>query len=568
MIITTRTRLLATAISLFAVATPALAQDNAATDPAAAQTVGQEENEIVVTGSMLRQSDAATPSPVTVVTAETLDQRGIATVQDAIQQLSSNNGPALTNSFTANGAFAGGASAVSLRGLSTSSTLVLFDGLRAAYFPLADDGSRNFVDLNTIPDDIIDRIEVLRDGASSSYGADAIAGVVNIITRREFQGVAGRVEAGIAEAGIGANQRLTLTAGTGDLEADGYNAYLSGFYLRSEAVYNKDLRAPFNSDDLRGICSDRAGALQCGPNNVMNGLDIDNQFPNLGFVIGTSTFFVRPYDATNANALGRYQMLNPTAGCRVGTSYSPTAAELAGSNNGSVPTRLCQQDTTNAYAPVTPNIERFGASARVTAKIGDSTEAYALFNFQQSTTNFTGGPAAIRANANTGIRYPRFSTATAAGAVAPGSGVLTLPVYVCPQGVGSANGLNTGCNAANGVLNPNNPFAAQGQVARLVGTLADTRTFNETRSRVYRAAFGINGSFSTTGTIASTRPRCTLTCGCAPMASSISSICSMRSHKVPITSSIPSGTAPPCATISRPRTSPMTARTCTRRSSP
>lgn len=494
MIITTRTRLLATAISLFAVATPALAQDSAATDTAAAQTMGQEEDEIVVTGSMLRQSDTATPSPVTVVTAEVLDQRGIATVQDAIQQLSSNNGPALTNSFTANGAFAGGASAVSLRGLSTSSTLVLFDGLRAAYFPLADDGSRNFVDLNTIPDDIIDRIEVLRDGASSSYGADAIAGVVNIITRREFQGVAGRVEAGIAEAGIGANQRLTLTAGTGDLDADGYNAYVSGFYLRSEAVYNKDLRAPFNSDDLRGICSDRTGALQCGPNNVMNGLDGDNHFPNLGFVIGTSTFFVRPYDATNANALGRYQMLNPTAGCRVGTPYSPTAAELAGSNNGSVPTTLCQQDTTNAYAPVTPNIERFGASARFTARIGDGAEAYALFNFQQSTTNFTGGPAVIRANANTGIRYPRFSTATAAGAVAAGSGILTLPVYVCPQGVGSANGLNTGCNASNGVLNPNNPFAAQGQVARLVGTLADTRTFNETRSRVYRAAFGINGS--------------------------------------------------------------------------
>jgi iron complex outermembrane receptor protein len=494
MIITTRTRLLATAISLFAVATPALAQDSAATDTAAAQTMGQEEDEIVVTGSMLRQSDTATPSPVTVVTAEVLDQRGIATVQDAIQQLSSNNGPALTNSFTANGAFAGGASAVSLRGLSTSSTLVLFDGLRAAYFPLADDGSRNFVDLNTIPDDIIDRIEVLRDGASSSYGADAIAGVVNIITRREFQGVAGRVEAGIAEAGIGANQRLTLTAGTGDLDADGYNAYVSGFYLRSEAVYNKDLRAPFNSDDLRGICSDRTGALQCGPNNVMNGLDGDNHFPNLGFVIGTSTFFVRPYDATNANALGRYQMLNPTAGCRVGTPYSPTAAELAGSNNGSVPTTLCQQDTTNAFAPVTPNIERFGASARFTARIGDGAEAYALFNFQQSTTNFTGGPAVIRANANTGIRYPRFSTATAAGAVAAGSGILTLPVYVCPQGVGSANGLNTGCNASNGVLNPNNPFAAQGQVARLVGTLADTRTFNETRSRVYRAAFGINGS--------------------------------------------------------------------------
>ena len=68
-----------------------------------------------------------------MLTTEDLDKRGINTVQDAIQQLVSNNGPALTNSFTANGAFAAGASAVSLRGLSTNSTLVLFDGLRAAY---------------------------------------------------------------------------------------------------------------------------------------------------------------------------------------------------------------------------------------------------------------------------------------------------------------------------------------------------------------------------------------------------------------------------------------------------
>jgi len=148
--------------------------------------------EIVVTGSLFRQTDAATPSPVTTITTENLDQRGITTIQSAIQSLASNNGPALTNSFTANGAFAGGASAVSLRGLSTNSTLVLFDGLRAAYYPLADDATRNFVDLNTIPDDIVDRIEVLRDGASSSYGADAIAGVVNIITKRKFNGISGR----------------------------------------------------------------------------------------------------------------------------------------------------------------------------------------------------------------------------------------------------------------------------------------------------------------------------------------------------------------------------------------
>src|SRR3546814_240375 len=153
-------------------ASPASAQDTQTATPPAADTSAQDTEEapvqdIVVTGSILK-TDTATPSPVTTITVENLDQRGISTTQDAIQSLSANNGPALTNSFSANGAFAGGASAVSLRGLSTNSTLVLFDGMRAAYYPLADDGTRNFVDLNTIPDDIIDQVQVVREDRKST----------------------------------------------------------------------------------------------------------------------------------------------------------------------------------------------------------------------------------------------------------------------------------------------------------------------------------------------------------------------------------------------------------------
>src|SRR6202044_615361 len=117
----------------------------------------------------------------------------------AIQNLSLNNSGALPNSFTANGAFASGASGASLRGLTTNSTLVLFDGMRSAYFPLPDDGTRNFVDLNTIPDVIVDRVEVLQDGASSTYGADAIAGVINVITKKQFQGLTASGEGGFGQ---------------------------------------------------------------------------------------------------------------------------------------------------------------------------------------------------------------------------------------------------------------------------------------------------------------------------------------------------------------------------------
>ena len=81
---------------------------------------------------------------------------------------------------------------MSLRGLGVSSTLVLIDGLRSTNFPINDDGHNAYVDLNSIPFSLIDRIEVLKDGASSTYGADAIGGVVNLILKKQFKGIAGQ----------------------------------------------------------------------------------------------------------------------------------------------------------------------------------------------------------------------------------------------------------------------------------------------------------------------------------------------------------------------------------------
>jgi iron complex outermembrane receptor protein len=483
---TIRQRLLASTllIGMSGIATPAFAQDEPAAPPQTAQT---DDEEIVVTGTLFQTQ--VTPSPVTQVTAEDLDRRGINTVQEAIQQLSSNNGPALTNSFTANGAFAGGASAVSLRGLSTNSTLVLFDGQRAAYYPLADDGSRNFVDLNTIPDDIVERIEVLRDGASSTYGADAIAGVVNIITRREFQGLSARAEAGISEDGNNANQRLSLMVGTGDLDTNGINAYLSGFYFHNDRTYNRDLPSPFNSDDQTGICFENV----CGPNNIVNSRDPDSGVLE-AFLVGYDTY-VRPYDATNTTAQGRYELLNPTAGCQYGPGYQSTAGEQAALATVPAATPVCTVDITNRFGTVSPEIQRFGGSGRVTARLNDTTEAYFMVNFQQSTVEYEGFPPVIRGQANAGILFKPFSTSSGPSpSLAPGSFVLTLPVYVCPNGVGDPSGLNTGCNAGNGVLNPNNPYAAAGQVARIIGRPFTDPTQNATRSRVYRAALGVTGT--------------------------------------------------------------------------
>ncbi|AEG49763.1 TonB-dependent receptor [Sphingobium chlorophenolicum L-1] len=470
---------------LAALSAPAFAQD-------AAQGAGSDEGDvIVVTGSIIRRTDAETPSPVTTVSVESLDRRGISTVQEGLQRIAANNGPALTNSFSANGAFAAGASAVSLRGLSTNSTLVLFDGMRAAYYPLSDDGTRNFVDLNTIPDDIVDHIEVLRDGASSSYGADAIAGVVNVITKKNFKGISGRVESGISSRGDGQQYRLSLTAGTGDLEENGYNAYISGFYYNSKQLKNNQRPYPYNSDDYRNICHDG----NCGPNNVVDGLDGDGAYPGFSPVVTNtgSNFFVRPASALTGTQSGRYQILNPLAGCNpLTTPYTLTPGELAATDedgnliNAAAPTTVCQEDLTKNYGVINPDIERYGFSARFTARVGDSSEAYAQFNFLQTNVGYDGLPSTIRANAPAPFYFPRYSTS---GNVAyyGNNNILQLPVYVCPRGTTVA------CTAANGTLNPNNPFAAQGQNAAIIGRLSNSIEHDETRTRAYRGAIGIKG---------------------------------------------------------------------------
>lgn len=439
---------------------------------------------IVVTGSILRRADTETPSPVTVLSSESLDKRGLFTVQDGLQSLAANNGPALTNSFSANGAFAAGASAISLRGLSTNSTLVLFDGQRAAYYPLADDGTRNFVDLNTIPDDIVERVEILRDGASSAYGADAIAGVVNIITKRQVKGLTASLNAGISERGDASQYRISVTGGVGDIEENGYNAYLSGFYYKSNKLMNKDRGYPFNSDDERGVCS--PDGQTCGPDLRVNAPD--------GVFPGTAAnLIVRPYDATNTTAQGRFQDLG-TNGCALGTPYTLTDDQFAA--NPASPRTVCTLDYTNLYGTISPEIERWGVSGKFTAAVTDSIEGYAEFNFLQSTVNYTSLPATIRGNAPTGILFPQFSTSGTGGALAPGSFALSLPIYVCANGLPDPRGVATGCNATNGTLNPNNPFAANGQTARIAGRILDRVTYNETRSRAYRGAVGFSGDIT------------------------------------------------------------------------
>src|ERR1700722_7581362 len=139
-----------------------------------------------VTGSLIRSSDKVGFNAVQTVTQKDIVASGATTVADFLRDTSSNSANSWGEGQSGN--FAAGAAGIALRGLSEKYTLVLVDGQRVAPFAFFSNSVDSFFDLNTLPLNSIDRIEIVKAGAVSQYGSDAIAGVVNIITKHDFQG--------------------------------------------------------------------------------------------------------------------------------------------------------------------------------------------------------------------------------------------------------------------------------------------------------------------------------------------------------------------------------------------
>jgi len=205
--------------------------------PAMAQQVTtdtQTIQRVEVTGSNIRRADAETPSPLQVISGDDMKKSGFTTVSEVLRSIASNGQGTLSNSNSE--AFAGGGSGIALRGLTVGATLVLIDGHRMAPYPLSDDGERQFVDITSIPFDAVDHIEILKDGASAVYGSDAIAGVVNVILKKKFEGTTVSAEGGNSQQGGGAMSHLTFSHGFGDLDADGYNGFFNLEYRHSSQI--------------------------------------------------------------------------------------------------------------------------------------------------------------------------------------------------------------------------------------------------------------------------------------------------------------------------------------------
>ncbi len=181
---------------------------------------------VTVTGSNIKRTDLETSQPLLVLSKDEIKASGALTLGNVLANLSNNDRSAISDLGGAN-SWASGASGVSLRNLGTGGTLTLLNGRRLASYGFADGLQLNFTNIDAIPANIIERVEVLKDGASAIYGSDAIGGVINVITVKDFTGVGLQLSAqrNLKNSFLDADQQASVTVGHGNLATQGYNAY-------------------------------------------------------------------------------------------------------------------------------------------------------------------------------------------------------------------------------------------------------------------------------------------------------------------------------------------------------
>lgn len=351
--------------------TSAIAQTTSASGP----TVQQGER-IEVTGSNIRRVQSETASPVQTLTRQDIERSGKSSVAELLQTLAVDNAGSVPKSF-GNG-FASGGSGISLRGLGAGATLVLLNGRRVAPYALADDGTKTFTDLNLIPIEAVERVEILKDGGSAVYGSDAIAGVVNIILRKEFQGLVLKGSIGQSlKYGDGRDTRLGITGGFGNLDADGYNVLANFEYNKKEPIYlsNRTDRGYVGYTDLRqeGFTGGDGNFGSAGTGAIGSAV------PGVRTAAGRSIIG----NVRNPTTLSYYSRDDLGAGTGFTRQFPGARCANFTSHTPQDPNGGCVIDASQQYTQVLPKSEEFNIFARGSLKITNDINAYAEVNYYE-----------------------------------------------------------------------------------------------------------------------------------------------------------------------------------------
>ncbi|QJR80481.1 TonB-dependent receptor [Alteromonas pelagimontana] len=364
---------LAIMLAMSGISSSALAQNSEAS--------GEKESveRIEVTGSSIKRTNLEGDLPITVISRADIDAQGITTAEQLLLQLnisSNSNDNLASNTGIVSGEERGnnGASSANLRQQGASSTLVLLNGRRTATHGL----KGRSVDLNSIPFAAIERVEVLRDGASAIYGTDAIGGVINFILKKNYEGAQVNAFADHTEAGGGNIYRLSLLAGTGDLNKDGFNVMASASYKKAELLRGADRDFTNTFQPERGLSPDSRGTPYASLNNRPGGSDPADPNYNL---IGEG--LVNPVNGLTNDVLN-VLALPGQAGCDAYPLMGDDGAALwnRAQNEGV----SCAWDYPRAAALQQP-VESFDFVTRGTMKINEETEGFVEFIGSEVTSN-------------------------------------------------------------------------------------------------------------------------------------------------------------------------------------
>lgn len=339
-------------------ALPAMAQDAATAK--LAQDNGADLEEIVVTGSRIARSGLENASPIQVISSEEIAARGVVNIQDVLLQSPAMGTPGFSRTNSNFDIANSGVATVDLRNLGADRTLVLVNGRRF----VAGIAGSTAVDLNTIPTALIDRVDVLTDGASSIYGSDAIAGVVNIILKKDFEGVQVDTRYGISDRSDAIEKEGNITLG-GKI---GTRGHAVGYfdYSQQGAVYSRNRPGTAVDQESTGV------------------LDGD---VNDAFQITT------PYLSSYAPQ-GRF-----TAG-NTNYTYLPDGTLVKGfyTNGNSALGRAPDGFNRSAYRTIAIPTTRYTAAANGDYEVTDWAKAFLELNYSQTHTTSKLEPFALQSN--------------------------------------------------------------------------------------------------------------------------------------------------------------------------
>ncbi|HTU09945.1 MAG TPA: TonB-dependent receptor [Allosphingosinicella sp.] len=401
-----------TAFIALTAAQPAFAQDAPPADPTLASQNAEEpsgeSNEVFVTGSRLRQDPNNSALPLQIITNQEIQRNSISSPEQLLMFLPSNASGAdnlASNADVVSGAQRGtnGLSSANLRGQGNSSTLVLLNNRRVAAHGLQ--GSA--VDVNQIPFSAIERIEVLKDGASAIYGTDAIGGVINFITRTDFEGVSVQGFSDITEEGGGNIYRVSGMAGYGDLDEQGFNIMGAVSYSWNRILRGSDRDFVNGNQPNRGLSIDTRGTPIATAFNIASNV---NQTPNGTLLSGLT--LTLPNGANGAAGGINILDLPGGAGCDSvdgGMAYDevlwavPTAQYACSWDTGRAAVIQQPIQTLTYYAR---GVVRLGQAHNVSLEItGSDADSSKQFSANQYSANATNLPWAYPLNANTAATY-------------------------------------------------------------------------------------------------------------------------------------------------------------------